>query len=167
MRCLHLIRKQSLLWHWLGATCYRWRPTFFIEQVVNLQGTIAYLYIFFNASSIRRNTERKWLIITDSPGAQTTTTYGLIHLMKDLNADVTSLHKPKREMRPIWIRARSGAQPHAFYFPPPMTNRVISIKSITIKPPRSRKRSWRNFIAASKCCSKAVSSYATASLNDR
>ena len=73
--------------------------------------------------------------------------------------DISS--KPKREIRPTCTRARSASR-HSrirsstarWFFAG-----VMSIKSITIKPPMSRKRSWRAISsAASRLVCRAVSS---------
>ncbi len=70
-------------------------------------------------------------------------------------------NKPKREMRPICTRARSSFNAFSNFS---STARwfligVMSIKSITTKPPMSRKRSWRETSsAASRLVCRAVSS---------
>ena len=69
--------------------------------------------------------------------------------------------RPKREIRPIWTRARSDFRASfrrfstAFWF----LLADISMKSITIKPPMSRRRSCRAISsAASRLVHRAVSS---------
>ena len=70
-------------------------------------------------------------------------------------------NKPKREIRPSWMRARSPLTASFIRF---STSRWcllidISIKSITTKPPKSRKRNWRAISsAASRLVLNAVSS---------
>ena len=70
-------------------------------------------------------------------------------------------NRPKREMRPICTRARSSF--NAFRSVSSTARwffiGVISIKSITTKPPMSRKRNWRDTSsAASRLVCSAVSS---------
>ncbi len=73
--------------------------------------------------------------------------------------DISS--NPKREIRPTWTRARSMASASRIRF---STSRwffcdIMSIKSITARPPRSLKRIWRAISsAASRFVCSAVSS---------
>ena len=69
--------------------------------------------------------------------------------------DISS--KPKREMRPIWTRARSIFTQSRILF---STARwfladIMSMKSMTTKPPRSRNRNW---VAISSAASRLVRS---------
>ena len=69
--------------------------------------------------------------------------------------------KPKREIRPTCTRARSSFRLSRSLFSTARWLRIgpMSIKSITTKPPMSRKRNWRAISsAASKLVFNAVSS---------
>ena len=70
-------------------------------------------------------------------------------------------NKPKREIRPTCTRARSTSRASRILFSTSFWWRLfsISIKSITISPPTSRKRNWRAISsAASLLVLNAVSS---------
>ena len=69
--------------------------------------------------------------------------------------------RPKREMRPSWTRARSCFMASRSRFSTSRWLRagVMSMKSMTKRPPRSRSRSWREISsAASRLVLRAVSS---------
>ena len=73
--------------------------------------------------------------------------------------DISS--RPKREMRPIWTRARSifNASRRRFSTSRWAREWDMSMKSITTSPPKSRRRSWRaTSSAASRLVLSAVSS---------
>ena len=70
-------------------------------------------------------------------------------------------NRPKREMRPRRMRARSCLKASASRFSTRrwLAGGVMSMKSITIRPPRSRRRNWRaTSSAASRLVCSAVSS---------
>ena len=120
-------------------------------------------FSFIASSSIRRRMERardSTLRIEPSPLQRGQATW--IDSPSDGRRRWRDIsNRPNREMRPIWTRARSTLRASRILFSTSRWLRagVISIKSMTIRPPRSRRRNWRAISsAASRLVLRAVSS---------